>query len=44
MIKVKIKTESNFGAKLDTISDLLFFIVMFKVMHLLLFLMVNLVI
>ena len=26
------KTESNFGAKLDTISDLLFFIVMFIIM------------
>lgn len=28
----KTKTESNFGAKLDTISDLLFFIVMFIIM------------
>ena len=28
----KAKTESNFGAKLDTISDLLFFIVMFIIM------------
>ena len=25
----KTKTESNFGARLDTIADLLFFIVMF---------------
>lgn len=28
----KTKTESNLGAKLDTISDLLFFIVMFIIM------------
>ena len=28
----KTKTENNFGAKLDTISDLLFFIVMFIIM------------
>lgn len=28
----KTKTESNFGAKLDTISDLLFFIIMFIIM------------
>ena len=28
----KTKTESNFGTKLDTISDLLFFIVMFIIM------------
>ena len=28
----KTKTESNFGAKLDTISDLLFFIAMFIIM------------
>ena len=28
----RTKTESNFGAKLDTISDLLFFIVMFIIM------------
>lgn len=28
----KTKTESNFGAKLDSISDLLFFVVMFIIM------------
>ena len=28
----KTKTESNFGAKLDTTSDLLFFIIMFIIM------------
>ena len=28
----KTKTESNFGARLDTIADLLFFIVMFIIM------------
>ena len=28
----KTKTESNFGAKLDTISYLLFFIIMFIIM------------